>query len=385
MFVHSSYGNTTPFPWDIDGDGHIGIDDMYTVASHVGWDANQPKYDLLCDINKDNYVGIDDLFSVVLHFGEDDPNLNLDVPLCVKGINTWCSHFQTREQATAFVTACKNAGYNVIFAATSGLYNRVEYVDLPMNGGIFLQTSDPFLQPLVNGSGADYILEEGHKIGLKIVAFESCFDTYGLRGKKGFNIALPGQFDYWKVAQWHPQWQQFWRHYMQVLKQKGFDGIFWDEYGSEGKAIWNANYAALQGNGYRMLFSNSSEIFGAKNVFVTVQPNTFGIHVGYINYSMCQELGVRLSPWTNIYKEHATEYRLLPDIPYGNDFVVWLYPRWLLNQTICSVNTASELRLQCINAVNKGASGAIYWVAWNGDENTAYFDELSAILNEVIE
>ncbi|UCH32100.1 MAG: hypothetical protein JSV05_01540 [Candidatus Bathyarchaeota archaeon] len=58
------------FPWDVTGDGYVGIDDVVAVAEHfgsspasIGWD---PKY----DINKDDYVGIDDIVAVAEHFGE---------------------------------------------------------------------------------------------------------------------------------------------------------------------------------------------------------------------------------------------------------------------------------------------------------------------------
>ncbi len=60
-----------PFPWDVTGDGYVGIDDIFTVASHFGAEKGQPNYEPLCDINGDGYIGIDDIFTAAQHFGQE--------------------------------------------------------------------------------------------------------------------------------------------------------------------------------------------------------------------------------------------------------------------------------------------------------------------------
>jgi PKD repeat protein len=62
-----------PFPWDVNGDGYVGIDDIFMVASHFGQDPSNPNWDPRCDINGDLYIGVDDIFSVAQHFGQEAP------------------------------------------------------------------------------------------------------------------------------------------------------------------------------------------------------------------------------------------------------------------------------------------------------------------------
>jgi parallel beta-helix repeat protein len=74
------YGETTslgsfvivkPFPYDVNGNRYVGIDDIFEAASHFGAESGQPNYEALCDINKDGYIGIDDVFAVAQHFGQE--------------------------------------------------------------------------------------------------------------------------------------------------------------------------------------------------------------------------------------------------------------------------------------------------------------------------
>ncbi len=58
------------FPWDVTGDGYVGIDDIVAVAEHFGQDPGDPQWDPKYDINDDNYVGIDDIVATAEHFGE---------------------------------------------------------------------------------------------------------------------------------------------------------------------------------------------------------------------------------------------------------------------------------------------------------------------------
>jgi PKD repeat protein len=62
-----------PFPWDVNGDGYVGIDDIFMVASHFGQTPEDPNWDPRCDINGDFYIGVDDIFEVARHFGEEAP------------------------------------------------------------------------------------------------------------------------------------------------------------------------------------------------------------------------------------------------------------------------------------------------------------------------
>jgi len=62
-----------PFPWDVNGDGYVGVDDIFMVALHFGEDPEDPNWDPRCDINGDLYIGVDDIFEVALHFGEELP------------------------------------------------------------------------------------------------------------------------------------------------------------------------------------------------------------------------------------------------------------------------------------------------------------------------
>jgi PKD repeat protein len=65
---------TTPaFPWDVNGDGYVGIDDIFMVALHFGEEPENPNWDPRCDINSDLYIGVDDIFAVAIHFGEEAP------------------------------------------------------------------------------------------------------------------------------------------------------------------------------------------------------------------------------------------------------------------------------------------------------------------------
>jgi hypothetical protein len=61
---------TITFPWDVTGDGYVGIDDVVAVAEHFGSSPASLEWDPKYDINKDDYVGIDDIVAVAEHFGE---------------------------------------------------------------------------------------------------------------------------------------------------------------------------------------------------------------------------------------------------------------------------------------------------------------------------
>jgi parallel beta-helix repeat protein len=58
---------------DVNTDGYVGIDDIFTIAYHFGAEAGSPTYDPNLDINDDGYIGVDDIFTTATHFGNEDP------------------------------------------------------------------------------------------------------------------------------------------------------------------------------------------------------------------------------------------------------------------------------------------------------------------------
>jgi hypothetical protein len=75
--IHYSFGMSegdliapSLFPWDVTGDGYVGIDDIVAVAEHFGEEPLHPNWDPKYDVTGDNYVGIDDIVEVAEHFGE---------------------------------------------------------------------------------------------------------------------------------------------------------------------------------------------------------------------------------------------------------------------------------------------------------------------------
>jgi hypothetical protein len=52
---------------DVNGDGFVGIDDLYHISREIG----KQNFDPACDINNDGCVAIDDIFLAALHFGEE--------------------------------------------------------------------------------------------------------------------------------------------------------------------------------------------------------------------------------------------------------------------------------------------------------------------------
>jgi parallel beta-helix repeat protein len=58
---------------DVNADGYVGIDDLFTIAKHFGSETGQPNYSEICDINDDGFMGIDDLFIAGSHFGKENP------------------------------------------------------------------------------------------------------------------------------------------------------------------------------------------------------------------------------------------------------------------------------------------------------------------------
>ena len=58
-------------PGDVNADHYVGIDDIFTIATHFGQEPGHPSWNSIYDIAGDNYVGIDDIFTAASHFGEE--------------------------------------------------------------------------------------------------------------------------------------------------------------------------------------------------------------------------------------------------------------------------------------------------------------------------
>jgi hypothetical protein len=58
---------------DVNGDDYVGIDDMFTIATHFAQDPSYPNWNPNCDLNDDDYIGIDDIFTAASHFAEEGP------------------------------------------------------------------------------------------------------------------------------------------------------------------------------------------------------------------------------------------------------------------------------------------------------------------------
>lgn len=58
---------------DVNGDGYVGVDDIFEIASHFGQQLGEPKFNPNCDLTDDDYIGIDDIFTAAKHFGQEYP------------------------------------------------------------------------------------------------------------------------------------------------------------------------------------------------------------------------------------------------------------------------------------------------------------------------
>jgi hypothetical protein len=64
---------TVRWPYDVNQDNYVGIDDIVLVAEHFGEAPIDPNWNPIYDLNGDDYVGIDDIVLVAEHFGETPP------------------------------------------------------------------------------------------------------------------------------------------------------------------------------------------------------------------------------------------------------------------------------------------------------------------------
>jgi parallel beta-helix repeat protein len=61
------------FPWDMNEDGYVGVDDIFAAAFAFGSDPESERWNPKADLNRDNYVGIDDVQAIAQNFGRINP------------------------------------------------------------------------------------------------------------------------------------------------------------------------------------------------------------------------------------------------------------------------------------------------------------------------
>lgn len=61
------------FPWDMNEDGYVGVDDIFAAAVAFGSNPESDRWNPKADLNKDNYVGIDDVQTIAQNFGRINP------------------------------------------------------------------------------------------------------------------------------------------------------------------------------------------------------------------------------------------------------------------------------------------------------------------------
>ena len=55
---------------DLNGDGYVGIDDIFEAGQSFGAEPGHPRWNVDADMNQDEYIGIDDIFIIASHFGQ---------------------------------------------------------------------------------------------------------------------------------------------------------------------------------------------------------------------------------------------------------------------------------------------------------------------------
>jgi len=58
---------------DLNGDGYVGVDDIFDAGQYFGTEPGHPRWNVGADLNLDNYVGIDDIFTIASQFGQGCP------------------------------------------------------------------------------------------------------------------------------------------------------------------------------------------------------------------------------------------------------------------------------------------------------------------------
>jgi hypothetical protein len=257
-----------------------------------------------------------------------------------RAIATWAYKFSSSSQVDDFVQKVAEASYTHIWcfdgwAGSDGAYTNAENA-----GGIYISTTDPYLAPLVMGDAGSRLVKAGHARGLKVIAFESIFDMYGCKGKKGIDA---GGLT-WDVAA--PRVLEFYDHFSKACRAAGFDGFLLDEVG----------YEKTKAHALTTLFSQTVARSG-------YAPAEIWVSMRYVSspcYDLARwkEMGLSFSPWT-IYDNDRLKnpnYPLPPElVRIPNPVVVWVYGGY---------NIAPDIaQSQFQTAKNQGAVGGGYWVA----------------------
>jgi len=267
-----------------------------------------------------------------------------------RAIATWAYTFTSPSLIDDFVKRAADAGYTYIrcydgWAGPDGAYTNAENA-----GGIYFSTTDPYLAPLVMGDAGSRLVKAGHARGMKVLAFESIFDMYGCKAKKGIDA---GGLT-WDMAD--PRVLEFYDHFTKASKAAGFDGFLFDEVGYAGTGA--ASLTAV----FQQTVARSG--FRPAEIWVSMR------YVSCACYDLdrWKKMGLSFSPWT-IYDNDRLknpDYPLPPElVQIANPVVVWAYGGY---------NVAPEIaRSQFQTAKDQGAVGGGYWVA-NPDGSLTNWD-----------
>lgn len=257
-----------------------------------------------------------------------------------RAIATWAYKYSSSSQVDGFVQKAADAGYTHIWCFSGWAKADGAYTNAENAGGIYITTTDPYLAPLVMGDSGSKLVKAGHARGMKVIAFESIFDMYGCKGKKGIDA---GGLT-WNVAA--PAVLEFYDHFSKACRAAGFDGFLLDEVGYEG----------TKAPALTTLFSQTV----ARSGFAPAQ---IWVSMRYISSSCYdlarwKEMGLSFSPWTIYDNDRLTNpnYPLPPElIRITNPVVVWVYGGY---------NVAPDIaRSQFQTAKDQGAVGGGFWVA----------------------
>jgi hypothetical protein len=257
-----------------------------------------------------------------------------------RAISTWAYKFSSPSQVASFVQKAADAGYTHIWCFNGWAGPDGSYTHAEDSGGIYVSTPDPYLAPLIMGDYGSQLVRAGHARGMKVIAFESIFNMYGVKAKMGIDA---GGLT-WDVAD--PRVLTFYDHYSRACKAAGFDGFLLDEVG----------YAGTKAPALTALFAQTVAQSG-------FSPAQIWVSMRYVS-SPCYDLarwkamGMSFSPWT-VYdngRETNPNYPLPPElIRIRNTVVVWVYGGYGIARSIA--------QSQFQTAKDQGADGGGYWVA----------------------
>ena len=257
-----------------------------------------------------------------------------------RAIATWAYKFSSSSQVAGFVQKAADAGYTHIWCFNGWAGPDGSYTNAENAGGILISTIDPYLAPLVMGDYGSQLVRAGHARGMKVIAFDSIFDMYGCKAKKGIDA---GGLT-WDVGD--PRVLTFYDHYSKACKAGGFDGFLLDEVG----------YPGTKAPALTALFARTVARSGFSPAQIWVSMRF--VSSPCYDLARWKEMGLSFSPWT-IYdngRQTNPNYPLPPElIRIRNSVVVWVYGGYGIarNIAISQFQTAKD----------QGANGGGYWVA----------------------